>query len=116
MLVQASAIAGKAEVGAIAADAIGGPRLRQAVSVLVALALFTSISAMVMAGPRVYARMAEDGLFPRIFGPGRRGAGERGRASGGTRNSDALEHRPSQAARVHRVHAEPLGGSHASRG
>ena len=40
-------------------------------SVLVALALFTSISAMVMAGPRVYARMAEDGLFPRIFGPGR---------------------------------------------
>jgi APA family basic amino acid/polyamine antiporter len=67
----ASAIAGKAEVGAIAAEAIGGPRLRQAVSVLVALALFTSISAMVMAGPRVYARMAEDGLFPRIFGTGR---------------------------------------------
>ncbi len=26
---------------------------------------------MVMAGPRVYARMAEDGLFPRIFRPGR---------------------------------------------
>jgi APA family basic amino acid/polyamine antiporter len=58
-------------VGAIAAEAIGGPRLRQAVSVLVALALFTSISAMVMAGPRVYARMAEDGLFPRFFRPGR---------------------------------------------
>ena len=35
---------------------------------LVALALFTSISAMVMAGPRVYARMAEDGLFPRRLG------------------------------------------------
>jgi APA family basic amino acid/polyamine antiporter len=64
----ASVLAGKAEVGAIAAEAIGGPRLRQAMSVLVALALFTSISAMVMAGPRVYARMAEDGLFPRIFG------------------------------------------------
>jgi APA family basic amino acid/polyamine antiporter len=67
----ASALAGKAEVGAIAAEAMGGPRLRQAVSVLVALALFTSISAMVMAGPRVYARMAEDGVFPRIFGTGR---------------------------------------------
>ena len=66
-----SALAGKAEVGAIAAEAIGGLGLRQAVSVLVALALFTSISAMVMAGPRVYARMAEDGLFPRIFGGGR---------------------------------------------
>jgi APA family basic amino acid/polyamine antiporter len=36
--------------------------------VLVALALFTSISSMVMAGPRVYARMAEDGLFPRRIG------------------------------------------------
>jgi len=66
----ASAIAGKAEVGAIAAEALGGPGLRRAVSVLVALALFTSISAMVMAGPRVYARMAEDGLFPRVFRPG----------------------------------------------
>jgi APA family basic amino acid/polyamine antiporter len=66
-----SALAGKAEVGAIAAEAIGGLGLRQAVSVLVALALFTSISAMVMAGPRVYARMAEDGLFPRFFRPGR---------------------------------------------
>ncbi|MEE8556715.1 MAG: amino acid permease [Myxococcota bacterium] len=62
-----SELAGKAEVGAIAAEAIGGPGLRRAISVLVALALFTSISSMVMAGPRVYAQMAEDGLFPRLF-------------------------------------------------
>ena len=62
------ALAGKAEIGAIAAEALGGTALRQAVSVLVALALFTSISSMVMAGPRVYARMAEDGLFPRRLG------------------------------------------------
>jgi APA family basic amino acid/polyamine antiporter len=62
------ALAGKAEIGAIAAEALGGSALRQAVSVLVALALFTSISAMVMAGPRVYARMAEDGLFPSRLG------------------------------------------------
>jgi len=64
----AQTLAGKAEIGAIAAEALGGTALRQAVSVLVALALFTSISAMVMAGPRVYARMAEDGLFPRRLG------------------------------------------------
>jgi APA family basic amino acid/polyamine antiporter len=64
----APALAGKAEVGAIAAEALGGTALRQAVSVLVTLALFTSISSMVMAGPRVYARMAEDGLFPRRIG------------------------------------------------
>jgi APA family basic amino acid/polyamine antiporter len=67
----ARVLAGKAEIGAIAAEALGGTALRQAVSVLVALALFTSISAMVMAGPRVYARMAEDGLFPRWFGMAR---------------------------------------------
>jgi APA family basic amino acid/polyamine antiporter len=64
----AQVLAGKAEIGAIAAEALGGTALRQAVSVLVALALFTSISSMVMAGPRVYARMAEDGLFPRRIG------------------------------------------------
>jgi APA family basic amino acid/polyamine antiporter len=64
----AEALAGKAEIGAIAAEALGGAALRHAVSVLVALALFTSISSMVMAGPRVYARMAEDGLFPRWIG------------------------------------------------
>jgi APA family basic amino acid/polyamine antiporter len=67
----ASLLAGKPEVGAIAAEALGGSALRRAVSVLVALALFTSISSMVMAGPRVYARMAEDGLFPRWFGAAR---------------------------------------------
>jgi len=65
----ADALAGKAQVGAIAAEFLGGPGLRRALTVLVALALFTSISSMVMAGPRVYARMAEDGLFPRALAP-----------------------------------------------
>jgi len=60
-------LAGKAEVGAIAAQALGGDRLTQAVSLMVGLALFTSIWSMVMAGPRVYAKMAEDGLFPQFL-------------------------------------------------
>jgi len=60
-------LAGKAEVGAIAARAIGGKSLELGVSLLVGLALFTSIWSMVMAGPRVYAKMAEDGLFPQAF-------------------------------------------------
>jgi APA family basic amino acid/polyamine antiporter len=60
-------LAGRAEVGAIAARALGGAPLQSGVSLLVALALFTSIWSMVMAGPRVYAKMAEDGLFPRFF-------------------------------------------------
>lgn len=66
----AEALAGRAEVGAIAAGHLGGPGLRRAFSALVALALFTSVSSMVMAGPRVYARMAADGFFPRWLVPG----------------------------------------------
>ena len=47
---------------------IGGEGLHLAVRGLIALALATSVSSMMMAGPRVYARMADDGLFPRSFG------------------------------------------------
>ena len=60
-------LAGRADIGAAAAEALGGPPFARAVSVLVALALFTSISSMVMAGSRVYAQMASDGLFPKQF-------------------------------------------------
>lgn len=63
-------LAGRAEVGAIAAQALGGEPLTRAVSLMVGLALFTSIWSMVMAGPRVYAKMAEDGLFPRFLRSG----------------------------------------------
>jgi APA family basic amino acid/polyamine antiporter len=63
----AEALRGQADVGAVAAYALGGARLRGATAALVALALFTAISSMVMAGPRVYARMADDGLLPRFL-------------------------------------------------
>ena len=63
----AAELAGKKEVGAIAAEVIGGAGLRRVISVVVALALLTSVSSMVMAGPRVVARMAADGVFPRLF-------------------------------------------------
>ncbi len=65
--VPTEALVGRVEIGAIAAEALGGTWLRNAVCLLVALALFTSISSMVMIGPRVYARMAEDGVFPTFF-------------------------------------------------
>jgi APA family basic amino acid/polyamine antiporter len=61
-------LAGQPEIGAIAAAALGGPGLRRFLTLIVALALFTSVSSMVMAGPRVYARMAADGFLPRAFG------------------------------------------------
>lgn len=62
-----AALAGRAEVGAVAAEALGGVPLRRALSALVALALLTSVSAMMLVGPRVYQRMAQDGLFPARF-------------------------------------------------
>ena len=58
-------LAGKLEIGRIAARAIGGPGLAEAVTALVALVLVSSVSSLIMAGPRVYARMAEDGFLPR---------------------------------------------------
>lgn len=61
------ALAGKADIAAIAAEHLGGSFLQSGVRLLIGLALLTSISAMMMIGPRVYARMAEDGLFPAFF-------------------------------------------------
>ena len=60
-------LAGKLEIGRTAALAIGGKSLADFVTGLIALALATSLSSMVMAGPRVYARMADDGCLPRWF-------------------------------------------------
>lgn len=59
------ALAGKLEVGRVAARALGGARLEEVVAALISLALLTSVSAQIMAGPRVYARMAADGCLPR---------------------------------------------------
>ncbi len=60
-------LAGRAEVGAIAAEQLGGLPARRFLSAIVGLGLLTSISAMVMVGPRIYAQMAEDGLLPRAL-------------------------------------------------
>ena len=58
------ALAGKLEIGRIAAEHLGGAGFAQAVGALVAIALVSSVSSMIMAGPRVYARMATDGYLP----------------------------------------------------
>ena len=60
-------VAGKEDVAPVAAQSIGGEGLAMFVRAIIALALMTSVSAMMMAGPRVYARMADDGIFPRLF-------------------------------------------------
>lgn len=60
-------VAGKEDVAAVAAQYIGGEPFAILVRVIISLALLTSVSAMIMLGPRVYARMAEDKLFPAAF-------------------------------------------------
>lgn len=59
-----ASVALQEDVAAVAAEAVGGNAMANAVRLVVVLALFTSVSAMVMVGPRVYAKMADDGLFP----------------------------------------------------
>lgn len=55
------------DVGAASATALFSPTVGKAMAVLVSLALISSVSAMVMAGPRVYAAMAEDGALPAVL-------------------------------------------------
>lgn len=56
------------DVAARAAQAIGGDRLSVLIRVIVSVALLSSVSSMIVAGPRVYAKMANDGVFPKLFG------------------------------------------------
>ncbi|HVJ92806.1 MAG TPA: amino acid permease [Labilithrix sp.] len=57
------AMAGEVEIADLAARSLFGPTAGSVLSLLIALALVSSVSAMIMAGPRVYVAMAEDGLF-----------------------------------------------------
>ena len=65
----AAELAGKVEIGRVAARALGGETAGDIVTVLVVLVLTTSVSSFVMAGPRVYAKMAEDGYMPAWMKP-----------------------------------------------
>ena len=60
-----SELAGEIEVGAKAAVGLFGPVAGGLVTGLITLALVSAVSAMVMAGPRVYASMAADHALPR---------------------------------------------------
>jgi amino acid transporter len=63
----AELIAGQADVAAIAARAVGGPRLEILMRIAVVLGTGSSVAGMIMTGPRVFSKMAQDGLFPRFF-------------------------------------------------
>lgn len=58
---------GQPDIAARAAEALGGTKARHFVELVIAVSLLTSITAMVLASPRVYAKMAEDGALPSFF-------------------------------------------------
>ncbi|WP_076068588.1 APC family permease [Sphingomonas montana] len=65
-----AAIAGQADIAGRAAFALGGPPARHAVAALILVSLATAILSMLLAGPRVYAQMARDGVLPRWLAGG----------------------------------------------
>ncbi|MDX1930889.1 MAG: amino acid permease [Pirellulaceae bacterium] len=60
-------IAGQEEVAAIVGRAIGGAWFESLIRFTITLAMLTSVFAMLLAGPRVYQKMAEDGVMPKLF-------------------------------------------------
>lgn len=60
-------LAWQEDIAAIAAHSIGGTGLEGLVRIAVALGLLSSVLGMIMTGPRVYSRMADDGVFPSTF-------------------------------------------------
>lgn len=65
------ALAGRADIGAAAAGMLGGRAAERAVAFVVCLALLSSISVMVLSGPRVLAQLARDGMLPAALARGR---------------------------------------------
>jgi len=59
-----AALAGGVEVGYVAALGLFGPTIGALMTVVVALGLLTTVSALMMAGPRVYEAMGAD--YPRL--------------------------------------------------
>jgi APA family basic amino acid/polyamine antiporter len=59
-------VAGRPDVAAVAASWIGGDRLGGLVRIAICLALASSVSSSLVAGPRVYAKMAMDGRLPSL--------------------------------------------------
>lgn len=67
LAVPSEVIAGQLDVGRIVAERLGGPVWANGATALIALALVTSVSSLIMTGPRVYARIAEDGYLPGVL-------------------------------------------------
>lgn len=60
-------LAGQPEVAALAAAALGGRSFEGWMRLAIGMSTFSAVAGMMMAGPRVSASMARDGVFPRVF-------------------------------------------------
>lgn len=60
-------IAGQPDVAAITARSLGGPVFEAFVRWTIVACLMTSVFSMMMAAPRVYAKMADDGFLPQTL-------------------------------------------------
>lgn len=61
-------IRGSDAVAALAVGRLLGPAARISISLLVLVSILGSLNGLILTGPRVYYAMAEEGVFPRIFG------------------------------------------------
>ncbi len=68
--VPAPGLAGKPEIAAIAAKAVGGNSMELLIRCAIGLGTLSSVAGMIMTGPRVFSRMADDGVFPAMFRTG----------------------------------------------
>lgn len=66
----ATQIVGSPRVASIAAEAIGGSSLELLIRTAIGLGTLTSVAGMIMVGPRVISRMADDGVFFAAFRTG----------------------------------------------
>ncbi len=60
-------IAGEPRIAEVAASAIGGVWMSRLMTATILLSSWTSVLSLLMTGPRVYAKMADDRLLPKLF-------------------------------------------------
>lgn len=60
-------VSGREDIAIAVAESLGSSGMTQLVRTVVCLGLATSVSSIIVTGPRVYAKMAEDRLFPSFF-------------------------------------------------
>ncbi|MEP3482199.1 MAG: APC family permease [Fuerstiella sp.] len=64
-----AAMAGQSNVAVLCVEGLGSEFLPRLLRIVICLGLASSVSSMLMMGPRVYRRMADDGVFPSALVP-----------------------------------------------